>query len=112
MKTVGVWRHGWQGINADQHQAYVSCEPAGGEWSNTPMALTVPDGWEIAPTKHGTLELWNDNGKHVALLTLALHGKSVQVASADGSTWLALGPAESVCCPTCGQTINPEGDDA
>jgi hypothetical protein len=99
---ISAWLHGWGEINAEQNPPYVSCEKSGYPWIARPVAVTVPSGWHVGQSQDGALELYTQEGKHVQFVTVANHRKSVQVAWGDNYCWLAMGEADDVCCPTCG----------
>jgi hypothetical protein len=105
MTTVGCFLHSWEDVNPEQHRSHISFERRGGAWSNRPMSLTVPAGWEVKPSNGGSLELYAADGRHVQFVRLAAHGKSAEFAWAGGQSWFALAPGESVCCPTCGHPL-------
>ncbi len=105
MKTVPCFLHRWEDINPERYRNHLSFERRGGNWSNEVMALTVPDDWHVAQSNGGPLALYQDDGRHVEFVRLAAHEKSAEFASASGCCWLALGAAESACCPTCGHEM-------
>lgn len=106
MATINAFLHRWEDINPEQHRARVSFDRLEGGWSNEPRVLTVPDGWEVLPSQMGRNELYDAEGRHVTLVGVAAHGKSVGWASSFGIGHLSLAETEGdVVCSCCGQPI-------
>lgn len=90
MTAVQCYLHQWTKINREQHPDRVDFEPAGTDWSNRRKRLAVPAGWTVSDSQQGTRELYDQEGRHVTVVAIANHLKSVQVYSSDGLRWFAL----------------------
>lgn len=106
-KTIGCWLSSWGEINPEQHKSHISFDPEPTSytpWSFYPKQLTVPAGWHTAESRQGTVELYDETGNHVSVVQIGNHRKSIQVATADGTRWIAMGDSEAgPCCPLCGK---------
>ena len=108
MVTIQLYKAEWCGVNLSEHDPIISTTPTCGEHHaatglmysetyRTSQRLTVeaPDGWHVAESRSGNLEVYDHAGQHVEVTDY--RGDCVIVVAKDRTHKLQVVAEESVC---------------